>query len=58
MSHNKVHRAQMEVHPPAVGCHFVRYAAVVSEFDTLLQANFQPDMEKYLGEYETVAQWN
>ncbi len=48
----------MEVHPPAVGCHFVRYAAVVSEFDTLLQANFQPDMEKYLGEYETVAQWN
>ena len=30
----------------------------LSEFDTLLQKNPQPDMEKYLGEYGTVAQWN
>ena len=30
----------------------------LSEFDTLLQKNPQPDIAKYLGEYGAVAQWN
>ncbi len=48
----------MEVHPPFVRCHIVRHAAVVSDFDTLLQTNPQYDMEKYLGEYGGVTHWN
>ena len=30
----------------------------LSEFDTLLQTNPQPDIAKYLGEYGAVARWN